>query len=143
MNLSLAFVFWLVMAAIAVANGFVGETVVARLYGGYASHIYKTAVIIAVIFLFSRVYLRWAVRAGDPYIHALSAGILWLVSSIIFEFIFGHYVFGFSWERLFADYRIWEGRLWALVLLSEVAAPLINAYLLNTKRVGAGESSDY
>jgi hypothetical protein len=96
MNLPLAFVFWLVMVAIAVANGIVGETVVKGLAGGYIAHLYKTFFIIAVIFFFSRVYLRWAVRAGDPYTHALSAGILWLVSSIIFYFIFVHYVFCFS-----------------------------------------------
>lgn len=118
------------MVAIAIANGAIGEFLVSRLAGGYVSHLYRTSVIITVIFFFSRAYLRRAVEGPVPYTYALSAGLLWLVSSIIFEFIFGHYVFGFSWERILTEYRVSEGRLWALVLASEVAAPLLNAYFL-------------
>lgn len=134
MNLPLAAAFWAVMVVIAIANGIFGEQVVAKAFGAYASHLYKTAVIIAVIFFFSRVYLKWAVPAGyaggAPYTYAVSAGLLWLASSILFEFFAGHYIFGFSWERLFADYRITKGRVWILVLASEVVGPLVNAYLM-------------
>ncbi|MFQ5736428.1 MAG: hypothetical protein ACE5GY_06145 [Thermodesulfobacteriota bacterium] len=131
MNLKLAFIFWFVMVVIAIANGFFGDLVVSRLIGGYRAHLYKTFFIITVIFVFSRVYLRMSWAGGLPvYLPALSAGLLWLSCSIIFEFIIGHYVFRFPWSKLFADYRIWQGRLWSLVLASEVALPLLNAYLL-------------
>lgn len=131
MNIKLAFLFWFVMVLIAIANGFFGQFVLEKVIGDYATHIYKTIFIIAVIFVFSRFYVRWT--AGDSpiwYFPALAAGLQWLFSSIIFEFFVGHYVFRFPWERLFADYRIWEGRLWSLVLASEVIAPLVNAYIL-------------
>jgi len=51
--------------------------------------------------------------------------------TVTFEFITGHYVFGNSWESLFKDYRIWKGRLWSLVLLSDLAAPLLMGWGLN------------
>ncbi len=134
MNLKLAFLFWFVMVCIAIANGFFGDLVVARYAGEYRAHLYKTFFIITVIFIGSRVYVgrtAWIVAGGAPwYLPALSAGLLWLCCSVIFEFIFGHYVFGFPWQKLTADYRIWEGRLWSLVLASEVMMPLLNAWLL-------------
>jgi hypothetical protein len=43
-----------------------------------------------------------------------------------------------SWEVLLADYRIWQGRLWSLVLISEAIpaesfanAPVIMGWLIN------------
>ena len=130
MNLPLAFLFWAVMVVIAIINNFVGEKLVKGLAGDYASHLYRTFFIIAVIFFFSRVYLKKTAANGSIYLTAISAGLAWLASSLVFEFIAGHYVFGLPWERILADYRIGRGRLWSLVLASEVVAPLVNAYLL-------------
>lgn len=129
MNFKLTFLFWFIMVVIAIINGYFGQTVVAKAIGDYGAHLYKTFFIIIVIFIMSRIYVN--LTAGGPvwYMPALATGIFWLCCSIIFEFLFGHYVFGFPWDKLLADYRIWEGRLWSLVLASEVIAPVINAYL--------------
>jgi hypothetical protein len=51
--------------------------------------------------------------------------------TVLFEFVFGHYVLGNSWDVLLADYRIWQGRLWSLVLISEAIAPVITAWIIN------------
>lgn len=130
MNFKLAFAFWFAMVVIAVANGFFGSLVVSKHLGDYGSHLYKTFFIIAVIFVFSRFYLKLATPGDVWYQPALSTGLFWLASSVIFEFLIGHFVFGFPWERLIHDYRIHEGRLWSLVLASEVTAPLLNAYIM-------------
>lgn len=128
MSIKAIFAFWFAMVAIAIINGVFAEKVLAARLGDYGSHLYKTIVIITVIFIFSHFYI--AHYASPPlYPAALKTGLLWLSSSIIFEFIFGHFVFGFPWEKLLADYSIWNGRLWSLVLASEVIAPLVNAWL--------------
>ena len=44
--------------------------------------------------------------------------------TVAFEFLAGHYVFGNSWERLIADYDVFRGRIWILVLLMNLLAPL-------------------
>jgi hypothetical protein len=47
-----------------------------------------------------------------PWLHATEKrvlvliGILWLVLTVAFEFSFGHFVFGRSWEGLASDYNI-------------------------------------
>ncbi len=50
---------------------------------------------------------------------------MWLAQAIMFEFLFGHYVMGHSWEILFAEYNVFEGRFWSIVVFWTAAAPLI------------------
>jgi apolipoprotein N-acyltransferase len=40
-----------------------------------------------------------------------------LLATIAFEFGFGHFVAGHSWSKLLADYNVFNGRLWLLVLV--------------------------
>jgi len=56
----------------------------------------------------------------------LGIGVFWVVTTIIFEFVFGHYIMAHSWQKLFADYNIFKGRLWVLVLINNIAAPLVS-----------------
>jgi hypothetical protein len=53
----------------------------------------------------------------------LGVGLFWLVLTVTFEFLFGRYVAGASWEALLADYDVLRGRLWPLVLLTTLLAP--------------------
>ena len=72
------------------------------------------------------------------YIHALSVhfpigssrqaiaiGGLWLIMTVLFEFIFGHYVMGHAWETLLRDYNLFKGRVWLLVLVWTAVAPYL------------------
>lgn len=60
----------------------------------------------------------------------LGIGFFWVVITVIFEFVFGHYVMGLSWQKLFADYNLFNGRLRALVLLNNFFAPIISGKIL-------------
>jgi hypothetical protein len=130
MNVGLAFGLWLILAVIAVANGFVGNLVLSRWLGDYGSHLYKSVVIIVAVFAAGWFYARQTQGEGW-FGAALGAGLLWLGLTILFEFGFGHYVFGNPWEKLLADYRIWQGRLWILVLVADFVAPLVMGWRLN------------
>jgi hypothetical protein len=138
MHIGTTALLWALMVTVAIVNGIFGDKVAAKALGDWGAHIYKTALIITVIFVISYRYIAWLQSKGAAsgtetalYAVAIAVGVQWLASSILFEFMAGHYIFGFSWERLFADYRIWEGRFWSLVLASEVAAPLVAAYILS------------
>ncbi len=48
---------------------------------------------------------------------ALSIGAIWLILTILFEFLFGHFVMSNSWSKLFADYNLLQGRVWVLILI--------------------------
>jgi len=54
-------------------------------------------------------------------------GVLWLVLTLAFEFLAGHYVFGNPWSRLWTDYDVLRGRIWILVLVTTLVAPVIAA----------------
>ncbi len=54
---------------------------------------------------------------------ALRIGMLWLVLTIAFEFVFGSLVMGNSIQTLLADYNLLRGRTWGLFLLFLAAAP--------------------
>ncbi len=56
---------------------------------------------------------------------ALRLGLTWLVLTVAFEFLFGHFVMGHSWTTLFQDYNILAGRMWSIVLVRVTTAPVI------------------
>jgi hypothetical protein len=47
------------------------------------------------------------------------------MATIAFEFLFGHYVMGHSWDSLWADYNVLQGRLWPLVLIVTLFGPML------------------
>ena len=60
----------------------------------------------------------------------LGIGIFWVVITVIFEFLFGHFVMSHPWEKLLADYNLFNGRLWVLVLINNIAAPFISGKII-------------
>jgi hypothetical protein len=58
---------------------------------------------------------------------AWTVGSVWLSLTLAFEFLAGHYVFGHPWRRLLADYDVSRGRIWVLVLVTTVVAPVVTA----------------
>jgi hypothetical protein len=65
---------------------------------------------------------KWEIESKNQ---AFLIGFIWIVMTVIFEFVFGHYVMKHPWERLLHDYRIDEGRLWILVLLWTAVVPFV------------------
>ncbi len=114
---------WFPMVAIAIANGALRES----WYGNYLSELaaHQLSTLTAVI-LFG-VYIWFVVRFWPPTsaAQAVAVGLLWLVMTIAFEFLFGHYVAGHSWERLLHDYNLLAGRVWPLVLVWVAVAPYL------------------
>ena len=52
-------------------------------------------------------------------------GVLWLAVTLAFEFLAGHYLFGDPWERLLAEYNVARGRLWVVVPITTLLAPVL------------------
>jgi hypothetical protein len=126
------FVFWLATAVLVSADGFVGNFVVMPKFGEYANHVYKSVVALGIIGLFSWIYAL--ITRGPGWIkYAVACGAVWVLITVCFEFIAGHYLFGNPWPVLFNDYRFWAGRLWTLVLLATLTGPAIMGYFVNLK----------
>ena len=44
---------------------------------------------------------------------------------IAFEFLGGHFIFGKPWQELLADYNLFAGRIWVMVLIVTLMTPIV------------------
>ena len=118
---------WLGLVLLAIINGTLREKGYARLMSELAAHQLSTATALlifsAYLFMLTRI---WPI---ETLAQGIAIGAIWLLLTVLFEFGFGHYVMGNSWERLFQDYNLRRGRIWLLLLIWTAGAPWA-AYLL-------------
>ena len=114
---------WFVLVIVAIINGTIRNVVYKDCLGDLRAHQLSTltGVILfgLVIWGFTRL---WKITSAGQ---AWTIGFLWLALTIVFEFLFGHYVMGNSWSKLFHDYNIFAGRVWILVLIWTTIAPYV------------------
>jgi hypothetical protein len=111
------------MVFVGIINGMIRQFGYARTFSELTAHQISsvTGIILFGVYIWL-VNLRWPFDSGTQ---AAGVGGIWLVLTIAFEFLFGHYVAGHTWSRLLHDYNIVEGRLWGLVLLTIASAPYL------------------
>lgn len=119
---------WFGLIIIGVINGVIREFT----YGKYLPELraHQLSTFTGLIFFYIAFFFIFRQWQPMSLTHALVIGSVWLVLTIAFEFIFGRYVAGHSWERLLLDYNLLEGRLWSLVLLGIFFSPIIYYFLL-------------
>ena len=120
---------WFLFMILAIINAGIRNGVYKPIVGDLTAHQISTLIFAIVIFVVTYLILRFSdLNLSDS--QALFIGITWVILTIGFEFIAGHYAFGNSWEKLLADYNILNGRIWSLVLLIEFIAPLLSNFIL-------------
>jgi len=114
---------WIGLVIIAILNGAIRE----KWYRTYMSELtaHQLSTFIGIL-LFS-VYIwiltgSWRIQSSGQ---ALAIGGIWVSLTIVFEFIFGHYVMKHSWIDLFHNYNLLKGRVWVLVLIWTAIAPYV------------------
>jgi len=114
---------WIPMVLIAIANGVMREAWYTKRLGELRAHQLScaTGILLFAIYVWAIVCFFPPRSSGQ----ALAIGLMWLVLTVAFEFIFGHFARGIFWNELLADYNILAGRLWVLVLLWVTIAPYI------------------
>jgi hypothetical protein len=94
-----------------------------------AAHQLSTAVAILLFGLYTwGISARWPLNNSGQ---ALAVGGMWLAMTTAFEFGFGRYVAGHSWEKLLSDYNLLRGRVWSLLLVAIFFLPWICFTLRN------------
>ncbi len=121
--LARALAIWLVLLLVAILNGMVRAVLLIPRIGDDWGHVLSTMTLCAAILGVAWLTVGW-VRPATAQDAGL-IGALWLVLTVAFEFLGGHYLFGQPWERLLADYDVRGGRIWVLVLVTTAAAPLV------------------
>lgn len=121
-----AFVVWLGIAVLAIANGAFREAVLLPRLGDTAARVISTLLLSAVILIVASMTIGWI--SARPQLDAWRIGTLWLALTIAFEFLAGHYLFRVPWHRILADYNVLNGRIWILVLIVTLLAPVAAAF---------------
>lgn len=116
------FVSWIPGIPIAIANGILRNSFYTRFLNELHAH-QLSAVSFAVFFgIYVWFVLKWLKLSSSR--DAFRLGFIWLALTIVFEFIFGHFVMGNPWPVLFHDYNVLAGRVWVLVLVWITISPV-------------------
>jgi hypothetical protein len=123
---------WFAFPFIGIFNGILRETTYKKLVGDLLAHQISTATGIfffGIVFYF--IFKKWKIESIK---HSILIGLIWLGLTFLFEFGFGHYIMGNSWQKLLHDYNIAEGRVWGLFLVWLVLAPYISYKTFNRQK---------
>jgi len=114
---------WMGLVIIAIFNGTLRQAG----YQPYMSELsaHQLSTLIGILLFAGFIWLLTGIFRIESARQALIIGEMWLIMTIIFEFIFGHYVIGHPWSKLFHDYNLLQGRVWLLVLIWTTIAPYV------------------
>ena len=132
-NLYKHLLWWFAFPFIAIFNATLRELIYKKSLGDLAAHQISTVtgiVFFGIIFYF--IFKKWKIESVK---HTIRIGLTWLGLTILFEFGFGHYIMGNSWQKLLHDYNLVEGRAWSLFLLWITIAPFIFYKIFNRNKL--------
>ncbi|CAL2101689.1 conserved membrane protein of unknown function [Tenacibaculum sp. 190130A14a] len=114
---------WFPMIMIAIINGFFREKFLANYFNNLQAHQLSSVSMIMLL----GVYIWFVFKVFFPASgnQAIFIGLIWLLFTVIFEFLFGYYAMGNSWNKLLSDYNVLEGKVWVFVLIWIAIAPYI------------------
>ncbi|MFW6153023.1 MAG: hypothetical protein ACOC42_01550 [Halobacteriota archaeon] len=122
---------WVLMAAIAIVNGGFRELVLVPAIGAYPGHVLSTAMLVAAILIVAYLFFR---RSTISYTRAeLGAiGVAWVLLTIAFEFAVGS-LEGATVAETAGQYDVLAGRVWILVPVTLLVAPLLLGWYLERR----------
>lgn len=123
---------WIGFIPVAITNGIVRNSFYQPIIGELPAHQLSTLIGIVLFFLLVYFSFRKEIFILST-VDNLLIGFSWVIMTISFEFLFGHYIAGHSWEKLFFDYNILAGRVWTIFLLNTLLTPLFIKYLKGRK----------
>ena len=119
-----ALVVWVALLVLAVLNGALREALLIPQLGALPGHQLSTLLLSILIFVAVWVSSPWLRPASTRSAWMVGAG--WVCLTLAFEFLAGHYLFHNPWDKLLADYDLARGRIWPLVLLVTLLAPVVS-----------------
>jgi hypothetical protein len=122
-TLALYAVGWIGLVILAILNGAVRE----KIYGPFMRELsaHQLSTFIGLILFALYIWTLTGIYRIGSSSQALAIGGMWFMMTILFEFIFGHFIMGHPWSKLFQDYNLLKGRVWLLVLIWTAVAPYV------------------
>lgn len=126
-SLRRALAVWASLLGFAVINGLFRQRVLEPALGPEPAHILSTTTLAGAVFVAALLFVGLS-SAEFVTSELLAIGLLWAVLTGLLELGLG-LARGVSTSELFADYDVTRGRLFGLVLLSEIVSPPIAGFL--------------
>jgi hypothetical protein len=120
---------WLVILALAIANGILREEVLVPSLGKHGGLALSGVLLCLLVALVAYGLVR--LSPGLTVAQGVRIGMLWLGLTLVFEFAFGRYVQRKSRGELLDAYTFAEGNLWPLMLVVMFVAPVVAARIAN------------
>lgn len=121
---------WFLFMILAIINAILREGLFTSFLNELRAHQLSTITLMIFFFIGTYIILRYSdIQLSDQ--QAIIMGCIWIIMTILFEFLAGHYLFGNSWDKLIADYNIFKGRIWILILITTLVSPYISNKLIH------------
>lgn len=120
---------WFVILLFAVLNGVLRDFVYAPWVGDSVANQISSVLLCLIILGISCVFV-WVGRFEESPSVYIYLGLVWVILTVAFEFLFFHYVTNHSWEELLGKYNIFKGNLWLLVVVMTGLSPWIASRLV-------------
>lgn len=114
---------WLLLMGAEVVHGIVRTALLAPRIGDFKARQLSVFTGSALIMGITYMSIRWIGSRNKSTL--LRLGLLWLLLTLIFEFVLGRKVMHLSWQRLLSDYNLRKGGLQPIGLLLMTFAPYL------------------
>lgn len=116
---------WLLIMLLAIANGIAREALLEPTMGPAIALPLSGILLALIILLASWLLVPWfgGARASTWF----AIGVLWVVLTLLFEYLFGHFVAGMPWREISRVFDMVSGNLFLLALLSAALSPWLAA----------------
>lgn len=126
---------WFAFMLIAVASGILREILLAPALGEHLAHQIGTLFVCLLIGLVGIAAIR---RLRPTPNQALGIGLAWAIMTVVFEIGVFHFIVGHPMSVLLTAYNLAAGRLWPLVLLTEILTPWLAARAISKRALAVG-----
>jgi hypothetical protein len=123
--LARALLAWLLMMGVEVVHGVLRTLYLIPLVGTHRAGQVGVAIGSALVLAIAWLTRRW--RSGASRRELLVIGALWALATVAFEFLFGHFVIGYSIAYIAGDFNPLAGRWMLAGVLVMLLAPLLVA----------------
>ncbi len=114
---------WFALLVLAILNGGFREAVLLPHLGRGAAQAVSTIMLSLLILALGWIAMPWI--GPRTLQEAWTIGVIWVGLTLAFEFLAGHYIFGKPWPELLADYNLFAGRIWVMVLIVTLMTPIV------------------
>lgn len=119
---------WLPMSLIAFANGTLRELFFVKMFS--QQHANQLSTLTLILFCALYTWLIWSVLKISNAGQALRVGLIWMILTILFEFLLGR-LLNHSWEILLENYNLPAGNIWPVFLLALFLMPVVICRIKN------------